>query len=739
MLSLSSVTKSWSREMSLAAALSCLAFAAAYGQDTTSMIPERKPVDPEQRGQRYPAPRPGADKKAEGLWGWRCELADGSGLAFGGLNAGADDGAAHTRIKEAGQWKSIVEELRKENPLQKYHDRVWALREECKDSLAHARHIFFEGPTETQEKKFLAERVNPALQKLAAELSALIGELKGANNPGEYEAGQVQFALGKLEAAGSAFQSFTGRTSPEQLANLRRSQNGLEIAAEALDAEPAPRACSQIAYDSKTRLYALFAGTHFDYVTNDLWVFDPARRRWFQRHPATAPEPRADHSFEAAGDGRINMRGGFYQTNNADYGAKPYAHIGPARWVYDIEHNVWTPEDPKEKGFPSDQRGYRPEPGPYDPEYYMAGERPDAAANEARLNAVPVNTWVEVKPPILLCGNRDYSTAAYDPDRDMLYVYGGGHCVYSGCDVAVYHLATNRWEQGEPLEECLGGIATDWEYPEGLNFNRRPWLRCHSWNSYAYDSVSKQMVYAGVHGTTGHQGGFFCPYDPDRAEWCARRPLAGGMSNWEMDIQVRGTPHGLLAWNRDDQHLWLLDGKSLTWNKLEYKGKGILPNPCVDFSSMAYDPKRDRMLFFPGEFGRPPSCQVIALDFATHQVSKLDPEGMDASPEARTLGGRRDIAYHPDSDLFIWAVPIKGSDLLVAYDAAKNRWVTIKLNGRVSSSVSSTIFYDAKRKLLWIDEHGPRKGQAWVTRFDPDKAEIKPLKEFSPPPQNVVK
>ena len=51
----------------------------------------------------------------------------------------------------------------------------------------------------------------------------------------------------------------------------------LQQAAEILDAEPAPRALSPIAYDAKSRLFVLFGGDHLDYMTNDTWVFDPAQ------------------------------------------------------------------------------------------------------------------------------------------------------------------------------------------------------------------------------------------------------------------------------------------------------------------------------------------------------------------------------------------------------------------------------------------------------------------------------
>ena len=34
-----------------------------------------------------------------------------------------------------------------------------------------------------------------------------------------------------------------------------------------------------------------FGGDHLDYLMNDTWVFDLAKKKWEQRHPKTAPPP----------------------------------------------------------------------------------------------------------------------------------------------------------------------------------------------------------------------------------------------------------------------------------------------------------------------------------------------------------------------------------------------------------------------------------------------------------------
>jgi hypothetical protein len=78
-------------------------------------------------------------------------------------------------------------------------------------------------------------------------------------------------------------------------------------------------------------------------------------------------------------------------------------------------------------------------------------------------------------------------------------------------------------------------------------------------------------------------------------------------------------------------------------------------------------------------------------------------------------------------------------DLFPAYDASRNRWVTVKLGFSPGdqpfdkSWVSTGIAYDAKRGLFWVGDSSWNGGM-WAMRFDAGKAEIAPLKDFVVPP-----
>jgi hypothetical protein len=362
----------------------------------------------------------------------------------------------------------------------------------------------------------------------------------------------------------------------------------------------------------------------------------------------------------------------------------------------------------------------------------MAGARPDAAANEAKLKAIPANTWVRLKTPVAL-GGRDWGTWVFDADRDMLYVWAGGHASYGGNDVARYHLATDRWEISDPVELPLGCCGTNEQYPSGVNFNLRPWVKKHVWNSQAYDPVLRKMLMAGANDQKLDPYCYF--YDPDVADWTSRRRLPEGMGNDAYGMQLRHTKHGMLAWYGNGA--WLLDAKSLEWKKLAVQGK--LPGTAVDSCGLVYDPKRDRMLFVTlGGYGQPYDGQIHALDLTALQVAPLNPEGMDNSKTWQMF--LREVAYHPEGDLFIWPQPLKKGksavpDLFTAYDPARNRWATVRIAVGADvrlPGVGGFIVYDVKRGLFWAGDSCWNGGVS-VLRFDPAKAEIAPLKDFAPP------
>jgi hypothetical protein len=349
------------------------------------------------------------------------------------------------------------------------------------------------------------------------------------------------------------------------------------------------------------------------------------------------------------------------------------------------------------------------------------------------LKAIPANTWTPLKIPVAL-GSRDWATWAYDPDRDMLYVWAGGHASYPGNDVARFHLATGRWEITEPIELPLGCCGTNEQYPSGVNFNRRPWVKKHVWNGQAYGLGLRQLVLTSVNDARLDPYCYF--YDPDKSDWAGRRRLPDGMGNDAYGAQLRWTRHGLLHWYGDQA--WLLDARTRTWSKLAVKG--ALPGTTVDSCGMVYDSKHDRMLFATlGGYAKPFNGRLYSLDMSSLKVEVLNPRGADAVKDWRIF--LREPAYHPGGDLVLWPQLLNSggkaaTDRFVAYDADKNRWITVKLNCPADrrpftdGAVCTGLSFDTKRGLFWLGDSG-YGGGVWALRFDPATAEIAPLEDWA--------
>ncbi len=686
-------------------------------------------------------PRPyrlrATDIKQRVIWGAECRGPDGTALAFGGQDQDAPDGRPHTRILEGGAWKDIHEELRARNPLQKFHSRAWSLRCQAKDILAAVRRLYFEGLPAAEEAARLKADITPCLAELCAAIDDFVAGLP--DNPGgEYERGQVAFARRHLEAARRLVPSLEGRVAPDHIKRLRQAQIHLALAAEAFDAEPPPRALDcgpplrrspnvtpqPIVYETKTGVFVLFGGDHLDYLTNDTWVFDLRQRRWFQRHPPGAPPPRANHRLEATGDGKVRLAGGYTYASNTDYCGGQYLDLDDGTWTYDVEKNIWSGGEL----VPPDSRLYRT--GPFDPDFYLRGERPDAARFQAWLRDLPLNAWVPTNPPQRPRLNRDWGTARLDPSRDIILRWSGGHSAHGGTDVLHYHLATNRWELPFPVEFPLGQLYTNTSYPRGFNFNLRPWVTGHTYQSYDLDPPSGKMIFAG-------RRRHYYVYDPDRADWVSRGPKPPAMryNGCFYDLTLVATPTGVVCWDRNGR-VHRFDHRSGRWVELKLSGRK-LPGACVDNSTAVYDSRRNRILLVRKRYGQKHRFdgQVYALDLESLTVRALSPEGMD---QAHRIAWIDRGCYDAANDLFLLATYLKdagGHTPTPAYDCARNRWVVLDIAYRVGERYGRTVrafpnghscgmVYDPKRKLIWGTD---TNGQVYVLRLDPSRANIRPL------------
>jgi hypothetical protein len=482
---------------------------------------------------------------------------------------------------------------------------------------------------------------------------------------------------------------------------------------------PEGRALSQVVYDKKSNLFLVFGGDHLDYLTNETWVFNPKFQSWQMRHPASAPPPRANHTLTAKGDGKIVLSGGYTYANNTDYMGGQYVDLDDGEWTYDIAKNEWSGG----KGVSPLTRTYRT--GKFHPDYFLQGPRPDRAAHKQVLDSLPANQWVSLKPPHLPEMNRDWGTAILDPDRDLILRWSGGHCAHSGSDVLQYHIATNRWELPFPVEFPLGQCYTNTEFPEGVNFNSRPWVTGHTYQNYGYDPLAKKMVFA------GRERDCFV-WDSDLDDWHGRfaKPQAMSYNSCFYTLTLTPTPEGLVCWTQEGR-IFQLDAEQ-QWNERKLSGEK-LPGAVVDSSTIVYDSKRDRLLTVSKSYGDKVtfSGDLYAIDCKSWMVSRLEPAGREAAAAIPYLCQLR---YDTEHDLVLVGGTLPPDDTGLrrtpAYDCAGNRWVSLKITGDDPSgakgrNVSLGMMYDAKRKLFLATD---TKSNVFALRLELENADLQEMK-----------
>jgi len=650
------------------------------------------------------------------LWGSTAESPDGFALSFGGEDQTSDDGQSHTRIKRDGQWVSIAAELRKSSPLGQRGEYFQQARTMTAQCQARLRRAYFEGvPFAEPQNGF------PTLAEPLSLLVTLKTEI-GAERKTHFDRvvkHYIEPAILELSELRAAIEK-SKHVDPAWFEVLGRVERRMDDATISLSAEPPPRALSPLVYEPKTKLFVLFAGDHLDYLTNDLWVFDPEFHRWEQRRQDKAPPPRANHTLKATGDGKITLTGGYTYTSSTDYVGGQYRDLDDGEWVYDVAANTWSRPD---AGVASDARTYRT--GALHPSFYLTGDPPDAAAVTMRLAELPANTWMKMNPPHLPKLNRDWGTAVIDPDHDLILRFSGGHSAHGGTDVLHYHLATNRWELCFPVEFPLGQLYDNTEYPSGFNFNLRPWVTGHTYQNYAYDPTARRMLFTGETKHTYY-------YDPERGDWgpsafgdFPRRVLKPKGMNYGScfyTLTLCTTPLGVVCWTNEGK-LFRHEAKENQWRELVMTTSDVkLPGSVVDNSTVIYDSKRDRLVMARKPYGDKNAYdgQLYEVDLKTLAVKVLSPEGKETGADVIYLC---QIRYDPEHDLFLAGCTMPAAEgqlrRTAIYDPAANRWSSLAIGGDDPSgpkgrNVSLGMQYDSKRKLFWAVD---TNSQVYVLRL----------------------
>src|SRR5271169_5935753 len=103
---------------------------------------------------------------------------------------------------------------------------------------------------------------------------------------------------------------------------------------------------------------------------------------------------------------------------------------------------------------------------------------------------------------------------------------------------------------------------------------------------------------------------------------------------------------------------------------------GTLPASSPDRHGLAYDSKRDRLLFFSAADKN--KGDVMAYDLKSGQAKWLNAAGKDKAAQSS-----RETIYLPDQDMVMIGahVNLDGKSLWLTYDCAKNACIGVELGG----------------------------------------------------------
>jgi hypothetical protein len=240
----------------------------------------------------------------------------------------------------------------------------------------------------------------------------------------------------------------------------------------------------------------------------------------------------------------------------------------------------------------------------------------------------------------------------------------------------------------------------------------------HTYKATGYNPNMKALVFV------PHQHSYF--FDPKAGKWSRSPERNPYRPNFYVNT-VCATPEGAIVWadlrQKDGAGLWRLDAASRRWKALPLKGN--LPPKSPDHHGLAYDSKRNRLLFF-SDLGKTRS-DVMAYDFRSGAAKWLDAAG-----KGQAAVRSRETVYLPEADAVLVGghVEAGAKSLWPLYDCSKNAWFGVEFAGtdpvgKRAFNNSMGLMYDPGRKLIWAVG---QNGHLFVLRFNRSQAKLHPLR-----------
>ncbi len=506
--------------------------------------------------------------------------------------------------------------------------------------------------------------------------------------------------------------------------------------------QPSQRANSQLVFDPVAKKVVLFGGDQLHQLLADTWTFDLANREWQQVATSRCPTPRAGHSLVwLPKSQRVLLLGGYGYTSDTGYVAGLYQPLPFEAWVFDTATGSWdlikqyepktSPVGPangmlhatvdendvvvttsantawlcmidasktdaaateKFAGKPTDVQRRT---GPHDPAWFQQDvPAADPKQVQSELSSLPANEWVLRPTPKLPRPNMDWGSAVFIPEQDKIVRFSGGHSAYSGTAPIVYDVKTDRYSLAFAPELPIEFVYSNDQVHGEWSFQGNPWMTGHTYKATGYESHSQTLIFA------AHNFAYF--FDAQTNKWSRNDEQCPFTPNMYV-VTLATTKDGAVAWadkRGGGGGLWRLDGTTRAWKAITVTG--TLPDKSPDRHGMAYDSKRDRLLFFSNVDKN--KGDVMDCDLKTGAAKWLEATG-----KSQAAVSSRETIYLPEQDAVLVGARVAGSDgklLWPLYDCAKNAWYGIELRGadpisKGTFNNSMGLMYDPAHKLIW--------------------------------------
>ena len=221
-------------------------------------------------------------------------------LFLGGWGPGLKDGSA-------GSWAFATEgkTWRKLDSPSAVLDPLFALTQkaeaQARDAVAAARNCYYQGLSGADESASVKKRPAALIADARDLTAALVQSINAASGQGwEEEAitrgkSHVESALAKLQVAHAGVSS--GQLDASLIQQAFDAAWDLDCAAECLRSSPPSRVSPAAAYDPVNQVIVQIGGSHWDYVSNDTWIYDCKTKKWRQIWAKVCPAPRKGASM----------------------------------------------------------------------------------------------------------------------------------------------------------------------------------------------------------------------------------------------------------------------------------------------------------------------------------------------------------------------------------------------------------------------------------------------------------